>query len=58
MKIYENFHVKATFLHDKSNRMKTYLHIYLVSMFSGLQNFIPPETNIFAFRLFSVSVYL
>ena len=36
MKIYEKFHVKATFLHDKSNRMKTYLHIYLVSMFSGL----------------------
>ena len=57
MKIHENFHVKGIFHHDKSNRMKVYTRIYLVSMFSGLQNFAPLETNAFAFRLFSVSVY-
>ena len=33
MKIHENFHVKGIFHHDKSNRMKVYTCIYLVSMF-------------------------
>ena len=32
MKIYENFHVKGIFYHDKSNRMKVYTCIYLVIM--------------------------
>ena len=50
MKINENFHVKHIFHHDKSNRMQVYTCIYLVSMFSGLQNFVPLETNAFAFR--------
>ena len=31
MKIHENFHVKGIF-HDKTNRMKVYTCIYLVSM--------------------------
>ena len=57
IKIHENFHVKGIFYHDKSNRMKVYTRIYLVSMFSDLQNFAPLETNASAFRLFSVSVY-
>ena len=33
MKINENFHVKGILHHDKSNRMKVYTRIYLVSMF-------------------------
>ena len=33
MKSHENFHVKGLFHHDKSNRMKVYACIYLVSMF-------------------------
>ena len=33
MKIHENFHVKGTFHHDKSNRMNVYTGIYLASMF-------------------------
>ena len=33
MKIYENFHVKGIFHHDKSNRMKVYAYICLVSLF-------------------------
>ena len=33
MKIHENFHVKGIFHHDKSNTMKVYTHVYLVSMF-------------------------
>ena len=33
MKIHENFYVKDMFHHDKSNRMKVYTCIYLVSMF-------------------------
>ena len=57
MKIPEIFHAKGVFHHDKSNRMKVYTCIYFVSMFSGLYNFILLETNAFAFRLFSVSVY-
>ena len=36
MKIHEKFHVKVISHHDKSNRMKVYTCIYLVSMFSGL----------------------
>ena len=36
MKIHENFHVKGIFHHYKSNRMKVYTRIYLVSCFSGL----------------------
>ena len=56
MKINENSHVKHIFHHDKSNRMQVYTRIYLVSIFSGLQNFVPLETKAFAFRSFSVSV--
>ena len=56
MKIHENFNVKGIFHHDKSIRMKVYTCIYLVC-FSGLQNFVPLETNAFTFRLFSVSIY-
>ena len=33
MKIHENFHVKRIFHHDKSNRMKVYASICLVSLF-------------------------
>ena len=33
MKIHENFHVKGIFHHDKSNRMKVYACICLVSLF-------------------------
>ena len=33
MEIHENFHVKGIFHHDKSNRIKVYRCIYLVSMF-------------------------
>ena len=33
MEIRENFHVKGIFHHDKSNRIKVYRCIYLVSMF-------------------------
>ena len=33
MKIHENFHVKGIFHYDKSNRMKVYTCIYLISMF-------------------------
>ena len=33
MKIHENFHVKCIFHHDKSNRMKLYACICLVSLF-------------------------
>ena len=33
MKIHENFHVRVIFPHGKSNRMKVYTCIYLVSMF-------------------------
>ena len=36
MKIHENFYAKGIFHRDKSNRMKVYTCIYLVSMFSGL----------------------
>ena len=36
MKIHEKFQVKGIFHHNKSNRMKVYSRIYLVSMFSGL----------------------
>ena len=36
MKIYENFYAKDIFHRDKSNRMKIYTCICLVSMFSGL----------------------
>ena len=36
MKILENFHVKGTFHHAKSNRMKVYTRIYLASVFSDL----------------------
>ena len=43
MKIHENICVKDIFHHHKSNRMKVYTHIYL-ACFSGLQNFVPPET--------------
>ena len=35
MKIYENFHVKGIFHHDKSNRMKVYTGKYVV-FFSDL----------------------
>ena len=56
MKIHEDFHVKGIFQQDKSNRMKVYTCIYLVC-FSGLQDFVPLETNAFTFRLFSVSIY-
>ena len=34
MKIHKNFHVKGTFHHDKSTKMKVYTRIYLVSTFS------------------------
>ena len=34
MKNHEKFHVKGIFHHDKSNRMKVYTCIYLVSMSS------------------------
>ena len=57
MKCHENFHVKRIFHHDKINRMRAYTRIYLVSMFSGLKNFVSLETNVFVFSLFSVSVY-
>ena len=53
MKIHENFNVKGIFHDDKSKKMKVYTRIYLVS-FSGLQNFVPLETNAFTF---SVSIY-
>ena len=33
MKIHENFHVKVIFHHDKSNTMKVYACICLVSLF-------------------------
>ena len=33
MKIQGNFHVKGIFDHDKSNRMKVYAYICLVSLF-------------------------
>ena len=33
MKIHENFHEKCVFHHDKSNRMKVYVRICLVSLF-------------------------
>ena len=35
MKIHENVHVKGVFHHDKSNRMKVYTRIYLVSRTFG-----------------------
>ena len=57
MKIQENFigkgNLKGIFHHDKSNRMKVYTRIYLVSIFSRFYNFVPLETNAFDFRLFS-----
>ena len=58
MKIHENFHVIGIFHHDESNRMKVYTPIYLVSMFSGLKNFLLPETNAFTFRLFCFCLFL
>ena len=33
MKIHKSFNIKDIFHHDKSNRMKLYTSIYLVSMF-------------------------
>ena len=33
MKIHEHFYTKGIFRHDKSNRIKVYTRIYLVSMF-------------------------
>ena len=57
MKIHETFHVKGIFRHNKSGRMKVYTCIYLVKMFSGLYKFVWLETNAFAYRLLSVSVY-
>ena len=33
MKIHENFHVNDVFHHDKSNKMKVYACICLVSLF-------------------------
>ena len=33
MKIHEHFHVRGILHHDKSNRMKVYTYICLVSLF-------------------------
>ena len=47
IKIHENFHVKDIFHHDKSNRMKVYTRIYLVSIFLAFYNFVLLKTNAF-----------
>ena len=57
MKIHENFHVKGIFHHDKSNRMKVYACICLVSLFFRFVEHCSTRTNAFAFRLSSVFVH-
>ena len=55
MKIHENFYVKGIF-HHKSNRMKVYTCICLVSLFFRFVELFLLETNAFAFRLVSAFI--
>ena len=55
MKIHENFYGKGIF-HHKSNRMKVYTCICLVSLFFRFVELFLLETNVFAFRLVSAFI--
>ena len=59
MKIYENFHVKGIFHHDKSSRMKFYARIYLVSMFSGrFVELCSARNQCICFHVFSLFLFI
>ena len=59
MKINENFYVKGILHHDKSNRMKVYTHIYLVSMFFGFVELCFTKDQCICFQvIFSFCLFL
>ena len=57
VKIHENFHVKGIFHHDKSNRMKVYTCIYLVSMFFRFVELCVARNQWICFQFILCSVY-